>query len=216
MRLVEQAHIPWNGTDAALFNVVTAADGTTTFETQDALNFVATDSNSYSFSITFTDGTTGETFTDELTMAVVDNTSAATVKASRSTLSVSESQGIRFNAVDTTLDPADATNNSGDGVLSTSLQSFVISDTATDGTVRGGFSIEGADAAQFAVSATGEVTALIDFDNQDSAAGTDAYSFNVVYTSAAGDRFVEAVTLNVTDSNEEVYSVNCSFNSFSC
>ena len=38
--------------------------------------------------------------------------------------------------------------------------------------------------------------------------GTDAYSFNVVYTSASGDRFVEAVTLNVTDSNEEVYSVN--------
>ncbi len=34
-------------------------------------------------------------------------------------------------------------------------------------------------------------------------AGTDAYSFNVVYTSASGDRFVEAVTLNVTDSNEE-------------
>ena len=114
------------GVDSALFNVVTAADGSTTFETQDALNFVATDSNSYSFSITFTDGTTGETFTDELTMAVVDNTSAATVKSSRSTLSVSESQGIRFNAVDTTLDPADATNNSGDGILSTSLQSFVI------------------------------------------------------------------------------------------
>ena len=78
-----------SGTDAALFNVVTAADGSTTFETQDTLNFVATDSNSYSFAITFTDGTTGETFTDELTMAVVDNTSAATVKASRSTLSVS-------------------------------------------------------------------------------------------------------------------------------
>ena len=196
------------GTDAALFNVVTAADGSTTFETQDALNFVATDSNSYSFSITFTDGTTGETFTDELTMAVVDNTSAATVKSSRSTLSVSESQGIRFNAVDTTLDPADATNNSGDGILSTSLQSFVIADTATDGTVRGGFTIEGADASQFSVSSTGEVTAALDFDNQDSAAGTDAYSFNVVYTSASGDRFVEAVTLNVTDSNEEVYSVN--------
>ncbi len=86
------------GTDSALFNVVTA-DGSTTFETNDDLNFVATDSNSYSFAITFTDGTTGETFTDELTMAVVDNTSAATVKASRSTLTVSESQGIRFNAV---------------------------------------------------------------------------------------------------------------------
>ena len=196
------------GTDAALFNVVTAADGTTTFETQEALNFVATDSNSYSFSVTFTDGTTGETFTDELTMAVVDNTAASTVKASRSTLAVSESQGIRFNAVDTTLDPADATNNSGDGNLSSSLQAFVISDTATDGTVRGTFSIEGADAAQFSVSAAGEVSAALDFDNQDSAAGTDAYSFNVVYTSAAGDRFVEAVTLNVTDSNEEVYSVN--------
>ena len=195
------------GTDSALFNVVTAADGTTTFETQEALNFVATDSNSYSFSVTFTDGTTGETFTDELTMAVVDNTAASTVKASRSTLAVSESQGIRFNAVDTTLDPADATNNSGDGDLSTSLQTFVISDTATDGTVRGTFSIEGADVPT-SVSAAGEVTAALDFDNQDSSAGTDAYSFNVVYTSAAGDRFVEAVTLNVTDSNEEVYSVN--------
>ena len=67
-------------------------------------------------------------------MAVVDNTSAAVVKASRSTMTVSESQGIRFNAVDTTLDPADATNNSGDGALSNSLQAFVISDTATDGT----------------------------------------------------------------------------------
>ena len=196
------------GTDAALFNVVTASDGTTTFETQSPLNFVETDSNSYSFAITFTDSSTSETFTDELTMAVVDNTSAAVVKASRSTMTVSESQGIRFNAVDTTLDPADATNNSGDGALSNSLQAFVISDTATDGTIRGGFSIEGADASQFTIGATGEVTASLDFDNQNSAAGTDAYSFNVVYTSAAGDRFVEAVTLNVTDSNEEVYSVS--------
>ena len=123
-------------------------------------------------------------------------------------MTVSESQGIRFNAVDTTLDPADATNNSGDGNLSNSLQAFVIADTATDGTVRGEFSIEGADAAQFNVTAAGEVSAAIDYDNQDSAAGTDAYSFNVVYTSAAGDRFVEAVTLNVSDSAEEVYSVN--------
>ena len=196
------------GTDSALFNVVTASDGTTTFEAQDGINFVATDSNSYSFAITFTDTATGETFTDELTMAVVDNTSAATVKASRSTVTVSESQGIRFNAVDTTLDPADASNNSGDGILSTALQSFVIADTATDGTVRGSFSIEGADAARFAVSSAGEVSAAIDFDNQDSAAGTDAYAINVVYTSAAGDRFVEAVTVSVTDSNEEVYSVN--------
>ena len=43
--------------------------------------------------------------------------------------------------------------------LSTSLQAFVIGHTATDGTVRGSFSIEGADAAQFSVSAAGEVTA---------------------------------------------------------
>jgi len=196
------------GIDSGLFNVVTASDGSTTFETQDTLNFVATDSNSYSFSVTFTDSATGESFTDELTMAVVDNTSAAVVKASRSELSVSESQGIRFNAVDTTLDPADASNNSSDGVLSNSLQSFVLSDTASDGTIRGSFSIEGADAAQFSVNASGVVSAALDYDNQDSAAGTDAYSLNVVYTSSAGDRFVEAVTLNVTDSNEEVYSVN--------
>ena len=66
----------------------------------------------------------------------------------------------------------------------------MISDTATDGTVRGTFSIEGADAAQFSVSAAGEVSAALDFDNQDSA-GTDAHLFNVVYTSAAGDRFVK-------------------------
>jgi len=196
------------GIDSGLFNVVTGADGSTTFETQEALNFVATDSNSYSFAITFTDSSTGETFTDELTMAVVDNTSTASVKASRSNLTVSESQGIRFNAVDTTLDPADAANNSGDGVLSNSLQSFVLADTATDGTVRGSFSIEGADASMFTVNSAGEVSASLDYDNQNSAAGTDAYSFNVVYTSAAGDRFIEAVTLNVTDSNEEVYSVN--------
>jgi len=196
------------GTDSALFSVVTAADGSTTFEIQQGLDFVATDSNSYSFAITFTDSSTGETFTDDLTMAIVDNTTSATVKASRSSLTVSESQGIRFKAVDSTLDPADATNNSGDGVLSNSLQSFVIADTATDGTVRGAFSIEGADSALFSVNAAGEVSASLDYDNQDSAAGTDAYSFNVVYTSAAGDRFVEAVTLNVTNTNEEVYSVN--------
>ena len=122
-------------------------------------------------------------------------------------MTVSESQGIRFNAVDTTLDPADATNNSGDGALSNSLQAFVISDTATDGTIVE-VSLLKVQMHGFTIGATGEVTASLDFDNQNSAAGTDAYSFNVVYTSATDDRFVEAVTLNVTDSNEEVYSVS--------
>ena len=72
--------------------------------------------------------------------------------------------------------------------------------------MRGSFSIEGADAAQFQVTVAGQAASL-DYDNQNSAAGTDAYSFNVVYI-RCDDRFVEAVTLNVTDSNEEVYSVN--------
>ena len=196
------------GLDSNKFNVVTDANGSTTFETQSALNHVATDSNNYSFSVTFTDSNTGETFTDDLSLAITDNTSAAAVKSSSSTLSVSESQGLRFNAIDTTLDPNDASNNSGDGKLSTSLQAFVISDTATDGTIRGEFSIEGADQARFSIDASGQVSAAIDFDNENSAAGTDAYSLNVVYTSSSGDRFVEAVTLNVGNSNEEVYSVN--------
>jgi flagellin len=195
------------GSDANLFNVVTSG-GSTTFETQSALNFVSTDKNSYSFSVTFTDSNTAETFTDELTLAITDNTSSAAVKSSSSTMSVSESQGIRFNAVDTTLDPNDATNNSGDGALSTSLQSFVLSDTATDGTIRGSFSISGADAGSFNVSATGEVTASIDFEANGSTQGNNAYSFNVVYTNSTGDEFTESVTMNVTNSSEEVYTVN--------
>ena len=196
------------GQDSNLFNVVTDANGSTTFETQQALNHVATDSNSYSFSVTFTDSNTGETFTDDLSLSITDNTSAAAVKSSSSTMTVSESQGIRFNAVDTTLDPNDATNNSGDGALSTSLQSFVLADTATDGTVRGSFSLTGADASQFSISATGEVTAAIDFEANGSSAGNNAYAMNVVYTNASGDTFTESVTMNVTNSSEEVYTVN--------
>ena len=197
-----------SGNDSNLFNVVTDANGSVSFETQNALNFVATDSNSYSFSVTFTETSTGETFTDELSLTINDNTTASAVKASSSTMTVSESQGISFKAVDTTLDPNDASNNSGDGALSTSLQSFVLSDTASDGTIRGSFSITGADASQLSISATGEVTAAIDFEANGSSAGTNAYSFNVVYTNSSGDTFTESVTMNVTNSSEEVYTVN--------
>ena len=195
------------GNDSNLFNVVTNGSATT-FETQTPLNFVSTDTNSYSFSITFTDSNTGETFTDELTLAITDNTSNAVVKASSSTMTVSESQGIRFNAVDTTLDPNDASNNSGDGALSTSLQSFVLADTGSDGTIRGSFSITGADSSAFSVSSTGEVTASIDFEANGSAQGNNNYSFNVVYTNSSGDEFTESISMNVTNASEEVYTVN--------
>ena len=195
------------GQDSNLFNIVTSG-GSTTFETQNPLNHVATDSNSYSFAITFTETGTNNTFTDNLTLNIEDNTSAAAVKASSSSLTVSESQGISFNAVDTTLDPNNAANNAGDGVLSTSLQTFVLADTATDGTIRGEFSISGADQSSFQIDANGKVTAAIDFEDNGSSSNTNAYSFNVVYTNVRGDEFVEAVTMNVTDSNEEVYSVN--------
>lgn len=197
-----------SGRDSALFNVVNGSDGSVSFETNSPLNFVATDSNAYSFSVTFTETSTGETFTDELSLTINDNTSAAAVKASSSTMTVSESQGISFKAVDTTLDPNDASNNSGDGALSTSLQSFVLSDTASDGTVRGSFSITGADASSFNISATGEVTAAIDFEANGSSQGNNSYSFNVVYTNSTGDAFTESVTMAVTNASEEVYTVN--------
>ena len=197
-----------SGQDSNLFNVVTDSNGSVSFETQNPLNFVSTDSNSYSFSVTFTETSTGNTFTDELSLSINDNTSAAAVKASSTTMTVSESQGISFKAVDTTLDPNDAANNSGDGALSTSLQSFVLNDTGSDGTIRGSFSITGADASSLSIDSSGNVSAALDFEANGSSQGTNSYSFNVVYTSSSGDEFVEAVSLAVTNSSEEVYSVN--------
>ena len=198
-----------SGRDSDQFTVMTDANGSVTFETGDpGLDFVATDSNSYSFSVTFTETSTGETFTDDLTLAITENTSSAAVKATSSTVTVSESQGISLKAVDSTLNPNDASANSGDGQLSTSLQAFVLDDTASDGTIRGSFSLSGADGSKFSISSTGEITGAVDFEDNGSFAGNNSYSLNVVYTNSTGDNFTESVTMNVTNSNEEVYSVN--------
>jgi len=78
-------------------------------------------------------------------------------------------------------------------VLSNQLQTFVNANTA--GSTNGGWSVGGTDAGLVSISSTGTVTfsSGIDYETKSS------LSFDVVFTTASGDRFTDAVTINVTD-----------------
>ena len=67
------------------------------------------------------------------------------------------------------------------------------------------YSLTGADAAKFAVDAAGVVTTVaggLNFEANGSAAGTNAYTFNVVATDGVNPVTSSAIVVNITDVNE--------------
>ena len=98
-----------------------------------------------------------------------------------------------------------------DAKLSTQLQAFIDLDKDANGFAKGTFAIAGTDAASFAVSNVKDAThgvitgSNIDFETKTS------YSFDLEYTSSTGNKFVETVTLNVTNDTSleeaEVFNV---------
>ena len=78
-------------------------------------------------------------------------------------------------------------------VLSNQLQTFVNANTA--GSTNGGWSVGGTDSGLVSISSNGTLTfpSGIDYETKSS------LSFDVVFTTASGDRFTDAVTINVTD-----------------
>ena len=181
------------GSDASDFSI-DASTGEITSNGAVSYNTTTGSSNTKSLTVTYTSG--ANTFTDQLSVNVANNTSDAVVKASSTNLTTSESANVSFRSVDS--------DNATDGQLSNSMQSFVTADTGT-----GTFSLSGTDAAQFTIDATtGVVTAALDFENKLDDGSDNTYDFNVVYTSSTGDSFTETVALSVTDSTEEMDTIS--------
>jgi len=95
-----------------------------------------------------------------------------------------------------------------DGTLSQVFQNFVADNPAPLNIDNGGFSLSGADAALFEIDKTGIIKSKgpIDFDAPGSAAGTNVYDLEVVYTNGTNS-FTETVSLNITDNaNDGTYT----------
>ena len=156
--------------------------------------------NVKSLEVTYTASGGTSSYTDNITLNITENTSTAVVKSTATSLSANESANMSFRSVDSTA--AAAT----DGMLSSSLQTFVSADN-----YGGSFALTGDDAGDFTIDATsGVVTASLNHESASDANTDNEYSFNVVYTSSTGDKFTEAVTLTVNDTDEEIHSTTFS------
>ena len=112
------------------------------------------------------------------------------VRGATSVLSAAEASSQTFKSIDSSL-------GSGDGQLSDSLQAYVAKNAG------GTWSISGTDSNALSIDSSGVVT-VTGGTNYEAKAN---YSFNVEYTISASEKFVEAVTLNVTDLAEREYTV---------
>ena len=169
-----------SGTNAGLYQV-----NGTTVESRAAVAYdtAAGATNSHTFDVTYTSGV--NVYKDSVTLNITQNTDAASVKAATTVLTAAE-------AVSQTFDSVGAS-----GKLSTELGTFVTANAS------GTWAVTGTDAAALSISTGGVVTVTggTDFDTKSS------YAFNVEYTSTSGDKFVEGVTLNVTDLAERQYTI---------
>ena len=169
-----------SGTNAGLYQV-----NGTTVESRAAVAYdtAAGATNSHTFDVTYTSGV--NVYKDTVTLNITQNTDAASVKAATTVVTAAE-------AVSQTFDSVGAS-----GKLSTQLGTFVTANAS------GTWAVTGTDAAALSISTGGVVTVTggTDFDTKSS------YAFNVEYTSTSGDKFVEGVTLSVTDLAERQYTI---------
>ena len=112
------------------------------------------------------------------------------VRGATSVLSAAEASSQTFKSIDSSL-------GSGDGQLSDSLQAYVAKNAG------GTWSISGTDSNALSIDSSGVVT-VTGGTNYETKAN---YSFNVEYSISASEKFVEAVTLGVTNLAEREYTV---------
>ena len=161
-----------SGTNSSLYQV-----NGTTIESQAAVAYstAAGATNSHTFDVTYTSG--ANVYKDSVTLNITQNTNAATVKSATTTLAAAEATAMSFATTD----------------LSSNLATFVSANTA--GATNGGWSVSGTDASLLSISTAGTVTVTGGTDRETKA----SYAFNVEFATNTGDKFVEGVTLNVTD-----------------
>ena len=161
-----------SGTNSSLYQV-----NGTTIESKAAVAYdtAAGATNSHTFDVTYTSG--ANVYKDSVTLNITQNTDAAVVKSATTTLTAAEAAAMSFATSD----------------LSSNLATFVSANTA--GTTNGGWSVSGTDASSLSISNTGTVTVTGGTDRETKT----SYSFNVEFATNTGDKFVEAVTLTVTD-----------------
>jgi len=161
-----------SGTNSSLYQV-----NGTTIESKAAVAYdtAAGATNSHTFDVTYTSG--ANVYKDSVTLNITQNTDAAVVKSATTTLTAAEATAMSFATSD----------------LSSNLATFVSANTA--GATNGGWSVSGTDASSLSISNTGTVTVTGGTDRETKT----SYSFNVEFATNTGDKFVEAVTLNVTD-----------------
>ena len=161
-----------SGTNSSLYQV-----NGTTIESKAAVAYdtAAGATNSHTFDVTYTSG--ANVYKDSVTLNITQNTDAAVVKSATTTLTAAEAAAMSFATSD----------------LSSNLATFVSANTA--GATNGGWSVSGTDASSLSISNTGTVTVTGGTDRETKT----SYSFNVEFATNTGDKFVEAVTLTVTD-----------------
>ncbi len=180
-----------SGEDSGLFTITQNG----TIESLSAIAFDPSNTLSNQLDLTIR-ATNGTSFMEnDLTLTIAQNDTAQHVKQSATILSVSESANISFRAVNS--------DNADDGLLSIALQEFVTADNGS-----GSFSISGgSDADFFLVDAASGVVSTnqnLDFESPDDMGSNNAYEFTLQYISSSGDSFIENITLNITNGQEEV------------
>jgi len=188
------------GADAALFKITNASTGA--FANVSALDFEnpgdADGDNTYKFNVVYTQGT--NVFTDAVELKITDSTppTADTSAAGTTVLSTAETSAAAT--------PMSFKTTGTGGILSAKFQEFAQADYANNaygGVTNGGFSLTGADNANFSISSTGVITNTADLNFE----AKTSHSFNVVYTNSNNVKFTEAVTLNVTNATGDAGSV---------
>lgn len=169
-----------SGTNANLYQV-----NGTTIESRAAVAFdtSAGATNSHTFEITYTSGI--NVYKDTVTLNITQNTDFASIKSATTVLTAAEAVSQTFDLV------------GANGKLSTNLGTFVTANA------NGTWAVTGTDASSLSISTAGVVTVTGGTNYE----AKNSYAFNVEYTSANGDKFVEGVTLNVTDLAERQYTI---------
>jgi flagellin-like hook-associated protein FlgL len=143
----------------------------------------------YILSTSNIDANTTASSVSEITNRVTTTVTAA------ETASLTIQSVITDNDASSAIDASDAV----DAKLSSALQAFVDLDKDANGFANGTFAISGTDAASFSVSNTKDAThGVVTGTNIDYETKT-SYAFDLVYTNSAGEKFNEAVTVNVTN-----------------
>ncbi len=128
-------------------------------------------------------------FEEKITLNVIAESNAATniVRSGSTTLNINTLEGLELDSIAHPFTQSSAAR----GVFSAELAAFV--DAAENHNSSDGvFSLSGNDAGVFQINSS---TGVITYTGAPTAINADK-SFNVVYTAANGDKFVETVTLN--------------------